>query len=519
MRSFIWLGLCLLFVGANADDRPNILFIFTDDQSHRSVGCYPEAYDWVKTPNIDDLAEKGVRFANCYMGSWCMASRAMFLTGRYTYGIQSMRMEGEYPGSEYDPEECPFFPAEFRKGGYHTAQIGKWHTGTDNGFGRDWDFQMVWNRPALPGNSGKYFDGQLIQVNGEKEKLIEGYSTDNYTDWAVDYIEGKRGRTESSESDKPWFLWLCYGAVHAPFTPADRHLDAYPGVKAKIPEDIYPPREGKPEYSRTKEQWIPGPNGVPAMKSGKFAGRTIDDQEGLLGNDIHSLVRQYHQGVLALDEAVGRLVKTLKATDQYDNTLIVFASDQGIAWGQKGFQVKLAPYDGTIRGPLIISMPKKYPQGEVCEKAVGAPDLVPLFCDLAKVELPWKIHGRDIAPLMKDPEAADWDSPLLMVHTGMRYGEDCDVVPEDMSTDRIFSRQGIPWWVSLRDDRFKYIRNLLPNEVEELYDMEKDPEELQNLALKTSHRDTLQKMRAQAIQELLRTDCKFAESMPPVATE
>ncbi len=95
----------LVACGALQAERPNILFIFTDDHSHRSVGCYPEAPSWVKTPNIDSLAESGIRFANCYMSSWCMASRATLLTGHQSYGIKSMRMEGQYPGSSYDPEK------------------------------------------------------------------------------------------------------------------------------------------------------------------------------------------------------------------------------------------------------------------------------------------------------------------------------------------------------------------------------------------------------------------------------
>ncbi len=511
MKRFLLIALTLIFSSGlmSADERPNILFIFTDDQTHRSVSCYPEAYPWVKTPNIDALAEKGVRFAHSYTGSWCMAARATFLTGHLTYGIKSMRMEGEYPGSEYDPEQCKFWPSVFRENGYQTAQFGKWHTGTDNGFGRDWDVQKVWNRPAFPENSGNYFYDQLIQMNGEEAVEVEGYSTDNYTRWAVDYIRGEEGRAE----DKPWFLWLCYGAVHGPFTPAERHLKDYPDAKIEIPKDIYPPREGKPKYSREKEQWIPGPDGLPVLKSGKFAGRTVDGK-AIHGNDIHSLVRQYHQGVLAIDEGVGQLVESLKATGQYENTLIIFATDQGIAWGQKGFQVKLAPYDGTIRGPMIVSMPSRFEGGKVCEKPVGGADLVPTIFTAAGMDLPWKMHGRDLTPLLKNPAGDDWRTDLLSAHTGMSYGSES--VP-DMSTDPIYQKQQVPWWLSLRTDRFKYIRNLIPGEIEELYDMKNDPEELVNLALKDERLPQVRELRARMIAELKRTDCAFVDTLPPVA--
>ena len=198
-------------------DRPNILFIYTDDQSHRTVGCYPEAYDWVRTPNIDALAKQGVRFSYAYIGSWCMPSRATLLTGHHQHGIESMRMEGTYPGSQYDPEKCPFWPGVFRKNGYTTAHIGKWHTGVDDGFGRDWDYQIIWNRPRFVENAPNYYDDQIIVKNGGEPTHISGYTTDNYTDWAIDFING-----EGRDVDKPWYLWLCYGAVHGPFTPADR---------------------------------------------------------------------------------------------------------------------------------------------------------------------------------------------------------------------------------------------------------------------------------------------------------
>ena len=97
--------------------------------------------------------------------------------------------------------------------------------GTDTGFGRDWDYQIVWNRPRHPDNSRNYYKKQMIEVNGGEAKLVEGYSTDNYTDWAVEYLKG-----DGRDKDKPWYLWLCYGAVHGPFTPAERHLQEYAGI-------------------------------------------------------------------------------------------------------------------------------------------------------------------------------------------------------------------------------------------------------------------------------------------------
>lgn len=492
---------------ADPPKRPNILFIYTDDHSHRTVSCYPEAYPWVNTPHIDALAKRGVRFTHAYIGTWCMPSRATLLTGHHSYGVESMRMEGEYPGSEYDPAKCPFWPSVFRQNGYCTAQIGKWHTGTDTGFGRDWDYQVVWNRPRHTTNSGAYYYDQLIETNGGEAKLVAGYTTDNYTNWADEFIRG-----ENRDAEKPWYLWLCYGAVHGPFTPADRHMNAYPDITVPTPADIFPPRAGKPEWQQSIEYWVKGDKGEPVMKGGAFGGKTVEGAKGVHGNTLTDWVRQYHQGVLAIDEGVGKLMATLKETEQLDNTLVVFTSDQGFGWGQHGFCTKLAPYDATIRSPLIVSMPSVLPVDAVCESPVGGVDIVPTFFNFADLELPWKMHGRDLTPLLKDPSLVRKE-PVLTTLTGRMYGSDTDVVPTDPENLEL---SGVPWWVSLVSGRLKYIRTLKEGEIEELYDLAHDPEELINLAIDEESSEKLAEMRAATIAELRRTDAGMADDLPPV---
>ncbi len=114
-------GVCCILAPAPAQQaaskRPNILFLFGDDQNTRTIGCYPGSWPWVKTPNLDRLAKSGIRFNHCYLGSWCMPSRANLLTGRYPHALESMRMAGEYPGSTYDPDKCPGGPRVVRQQG------------------------------------------------------------------------------------------------------------------------------------------------------------------------------------------------------------------------------------------------------------------------------------------------------------------------------------------------------------------------------------------------------------------
>ena len=487
--------LLLALLGAAAlpaADRPNILFLYTDDHSYRTVGAYPQSYPWVETPTLDRLAASGVRFEYAYIGSWCMPSRASLLTGRHQFAIESMRMEGRYPGSAYDPEKTPFWPKVFRENGYFTAQIGKWHTGVDTGRGRDWDYQIVWNRPAHPETSQNYYHDQPITYPDGETRMLKRYSTDQYTDWAVEFIEG-----ETRDESKPWYLWLCYGAVHSPFTPAERHLDDYPGIDFDTPKDVFGPRPGKPDWAQKINHWERGPNGTPM-----FRGRTITEW-----------VRQYHQGVLALDEGIKRVLDTLAETGQLENTLVIWTSDQGLAWGQHGFRgTKIAAYDANIRSPLVFSMPGTLPSGAVVETAVAGIDIVPTIFSFAGIDPPWEMHGNDLKPLLEDP-SRDWPHPAMLVATGQKFGSDTNVIPEGEGA----FHGGVPWYVMLRDGKYKYVRPLI-EDLEELYDLEADPEELDNLAVKPEHRERLERLRELAIAELRKDGAGFVDAMPAVRT-
>jgi len=509
-RTLILLTLFLPLLSLAAP-RPNILFIYTDDQSSRTVGCYEDAFDFVKTPNIDALAKTGVRFSRAYIGSWCMPSRATMLTGHHQHGVESMRMEGKYPGSTYDPKQCRFWPSVFRQHGYITAQIGKWHTGVDGGFGRDWDYQIIWNRPKYVKNSPNYYHDQLTEFNGGKPKLVKGYTTDNYTKWAVEFINGK-GRDEK----KPWYLWLCYGAVHGPFTPADRHKGDYKTAKPPVPKDVYPPRSGKPKYVQKMEHWQPK-NGEPVEKKVRELGPV--GMRDIPGKPLREWIKQYHEGVLAIDEGVGRVLKALEDSGQDENTLIVFTSDQGFGWGQHGFKSKVAPYHATVGAPLIIRPPlskSKKTAERVVKEPVSGVDLPPTFFAQAGLPLPWKMHGEDLSPLLEDPQSKRIN-PAMLVHTGKIYGSDTAKIP--LADDpKLYHGPGIPWYVMIAEGRYKYIRNLIKDEMEELYDLQNDPQELVNLALKPDHAKRLKSYRQKAIKELRRTQAPFVGNMPRPST-
>lgn len=355
----------------------------------------------------------------------------------------------------------------------------------------------MWNRPGHPDNAPNYYDNQLLSVNGGTSALVKGYSTDHYTAWAVDFIKGKH-----RDAKKPWYLWLCYGAIHGPYTPAERHRGEYAHVKVPIPADIYPPRPGKPAYMQAVETWSKGADGQPVLKRGN-----AEDKD----RTLQECVRQAQQCAMALDEGVGKVLAALEESGQLKNTLVVFTADQGFAMGQHGFHHKLAPYDANLRAPFIVSMPGTLPEGKVCETPVGGADLVPTFCRFAGSELPWEMHGHDLTPLLQRPDAA-WPHPVLIAFTGDRYGSDTLKIPP-----RGERYNGIPWYVFLRQERYKYIRTFEEGEIEELYDLRADPEELTNLAQDPQHTDRLKQFREATLAELRRTGAGMVKNLPAVA--
>ncbi len=471
--------------------RPNILLIYADDHSPKTLSCYEQSYAMANTPHLDRLAARGVRFAAAYLGAWCMPSRASILTGLPPHSIQSMRMEGRYPGSTYDPEQCRFWPAVFRRHGYQTAQIGKWHTGVDAGWGRDWDFQIVWNRPDNPSNAGNYYGPQVLDFNGER-RTAGGYATDNYTRWACDYIRG-----EGRDARKPWYLWLCYGAIHTPTIPAERHRGTLTHAPADAIANLFGPHPGKPSYLQKTQAWRRGPNGEPLYRDGKLT---------------HAAwMRQVHECLQAVDEGVGALLQTLEETGQLKNTLVVYTSDQGFANGEHGLRQKVAPYEAAYASPLIISWPGTLPEGKFCPHTVNASDLVVTFFSVAGIELPWKMPGRDLTPLLHHPETAAWNHATFFESTGRDFG---DAVRRTLANKTNAYHAGVPYFVAVRHQNLKYIRYLAGDEAEELYDLNADPAEQTNLAGQPEHQATLRQMREHLQEELQFAEADFVEPLP-----
>ena len=481
--------------GAVQVEHPNILYIYTDDQSYRTVGCYPGSRPWVKTPNIDALAKKGVRFSHCYTGSWCMASRASMMTGLFQHAIDIKITR--YPLAEYGPKVTPFWPKNFREKGYYTSLIGKWHLGEDIGHGREWDYSVVWDR-AGKGNAWTYTSAkQRVRYNGGEHIVLGKYPTDKYTDLAVDFIKDKK-----KKEGKPWFLWLCYDGVHAPFHPAERHVDAYADVaEVKIPKDVFGPRPRKPKHMQDSSVFKKDDAGKPAKR-----GKTLEQR-----------IKKYNSAVCSLDEGVGRLIKALKTSEQFKNTLVIFTSDQGYSMGEHGQSTKWLPYDATIRAPMIVSWPGHVAENKVCKYAINGTDITRTIHAIANISPPWKMHGRDFSPLLKTPDAKWAVSPMLMMQSKYTFGPALNKVLKDKKYNKMKYHGSYAWLMRI-DGHMKYIRYMKDDCIEELYDLDKDPDELHNLAVSIEYQKTLKQFRERAVEEFKQNDGEFVDLLPEPKT-
>lgn len=466
--------------------RPNILYIFTDDQSIRTLSCYAEGQPWIQTPNIDALAKKGLRFRYCYTGAKCVPSRGNALTGMHQYNYS---------------RDTPYWPTHFRSQGYYTGMIGKWHWNVPR-YEEAWDWSAVWEH-HLPENHKNYYWDQSLRINGRELMPLKQYSTDAYTDLTIDFLHER-----AEEPDQPWYFWLCYSAVHGPYTPADRHIGSLSESPEMVyPEDIWPPRPNKPEHMVNLSMQTPHPETGKPMKGDS----TLDEA-----------VKMYHEAVMAIDEGVGRIMQALEETNQLENTVVVFTSDQGYAWGQHGFNLKIAPYDANLLAPLIVHWPEKIPADTRSTVPVNGVDLIRTFHSLAGIEPAEELDGRDLTELLHHPETQEWDdTPMLQTYMGTIYGGEPQLIKELVKANRTDDwskfnthKTGIKAWLMIRHGKYKYIRYIYKDYLDELYDLAADPEELSNLAVRPEYHDRKLGMRSLLEKEMKQGGASFLALLP-----
>lgn len=433
---------------SSARKRRNLIFILIDDMRWDSMSCM--GHPFLKTPNLDRLANGGMLFRNSFVTtSLCSPSRASILSGQYAH------VHGVLDNSTLLPPGTPTFPVELQKAGYDTAFVGKWHMGgsTDKprpGFNRWVSFR----------GQGSYVD-PVFNVDGKRIRR-KGYVTDLITDYCVEWLKQKRKR--------PFFLYMSHKAVHAMFIPAPRHRNAFADVEIKRPASMANTPEnykGKPLWvRRQRHSW----HGVDYM----YHDRVTFEQ----------FIIDYHRTMLAVDESVGRLMDTLEELALLDSTLIVFSSDNGFLHGEHGLIDKRCMYEESIRVPMIAHCPEIIPTGRTTERMVLNIDVAPTLLEAAGLPIPPTVQGRSFLPLARG-ENVPWRDAILY----------------EYFWERAFPQT--PTVFGVRTERYKYMHYHGIFDLDELYDLKEDPKEMHNLIDSAAHYEVRRQMQRR-LRELMR---------------
>lgn len=416
-------------------NRPNIIFIMTDDHAAHAISCYGSKIN--KTPNLDRLAREGMRFNNCFCtNAICAPSRAVILTGKYSHLNGIIDNAVKFDGSQQT------FPKLLQKAGYRTAIIGKWHLQSDpTGF----DY---WN--ILPGQ-GVYHNPVMIEM-GQRKKHT-GYVTDIITDLCLKWLKER-------PADKAFCLMYHHKAPHREWEPDDKHAKLYEDTDIPIPETFNDDYKTRCAAARQQEMTIEQHLNEKDLK--------MAPPEGLTGQELKKwkyqrYIKDYLRCVAAVDDNVGRLLDYLDTSGLAENTIVVYTSDQGFYLGDHGWFDKRFMYEHSLRMPLLVRYPKEIKAGSINDDIVLNLDFAPTFLDFAGVTVPSDMQGHPLRPLVQGNTPQNWRTSMYY-----HYYE----YPAVHSVKRHYG---------IRTKRYKLIHFYYDIDAWELYDLEKDPNELNNV--------------------------------------
>lgn len=442
-------------------DRPNIIFIITDDQRWDSFGAAGHPY--ARTPNLDRLAEEGALFENFFVTTpLCSPSRASFLTGQYAH--EHHVYNNDKVGLDVISHTLMTFPRRLREAGYETAFIGKWHMGLDDTRRPGFDYWISFK------GQGLYID-PVVNENGERKQL-DGYMTDYLNEKAVEYVE--------REHDRPFLLYLSHKAVHYPYMPAPRHDTLYAEHGFVPPATYTEDLSSKPVLTRE----------VPSPDWSKIEGVVPEPGETRRGRgrDQDVVVRDQLRSLASVDDGVGMLLDALEARGRLDDTVVIFTSDNGYLLGEHGqFDTKRFAYEPSIRVPFLMRYPKQIAAGTRIDQMVVNIDVAPTLVELGDAEPLENVHGRSFLPLLEGKDV-EWRASFMAEH----YLE--KVVPR------------APPWQAVRTRDWKYIRYPDLEGMDELYHLAADPNEVNNLIADPESQDELAALREELDRILEETD-------------
>ena len=465
--------------------KPNVVFIFSDDHATQAISAYGSKIN--RTPNIDRIAREGAIFRNNFCAnSICGPSRATILTGKHSHKNGFMRN-----GNRFDPEQTTF-PKLLRKVDYRTAVFGKWHLGTEpTGF----DEWMVY-----PGQ-GSYYRPDYRTPEGKK--TIPGYSVEVTTNLALDFLKKQK-------KDRPFLLMCQYKAPHRNWMPGPKYLTKYDDVSIPEPDTLFD------NYSKRASVLGKHKMGIDAHMSffydlkveghedkryakymNSFLGRMSKEQrkawdaaygpknEAFLKSNLQSkelvrwkyqrYVKDYLRCVAAVDDGVGRILESLDKLGLSENSIVIYASDQGFYLGEHGWYDKRWIYEESLKMPLVMRWPGKIKAGTQIIRLTQNIDFAPFFLEAAGTIIPKEMQGRSLLPLLQNQEA-EWRKDIYY-----HYYE--------------AGGHGVPAHYGIRGERYKLVH--FPRSAEwNLIDLQEDPREMRSEHENPKYENTLREMKA-----------------------
>ncbi len=497
--------------GQNKEEsrRPNIIFMMTDDHTSQAMSCYGS--NLIRTPNMDRIANEGIRLDNCYaVNALSGPSRACILTGKFSHVNGFTDNASTFDGDQ------PTFPKMLRDAGYQTAMIGKWHLISEpQGFDH---YSILTGQ----GEQGDYYSPDFLEDG--KAVREEGYVTDVITDKAIAFLEHR-------DKSKPFMMMYHQKAPHRNWMPAPRYLGVFNDTVFPEPENLFDDyaTRGRAAHEQdlsfektfrdqwdlkcsTREEILGDPNNdlhnvyrrMPAEVQAKwdsvYAGRIAEYRSGKLkGKELvrwkyQQYMRDYLATVLAVDDNIGRLLDYLEKTGELDNTIIVYTSDQGFFLGEHGWFDKRFMYEECMRMPVVIRYPKSIKAGSTSSALAMNVDFAPTFLDYAGVEIPADIQGRSLRQVLdnqgKTPD--DWRKAAYY-----HYYE----YPAEHSVKRHYG---------IRTQDFKLIHFYNDVDEWEMYDMKADPREMNNIFGRPEYADK----QAELMRLLADTQKQYGDTDP-----
>ncbi|UXX79829.1 sulfatase [Reichenbachiella carrageenanivorans] len=469
---------------ASKKKRPNIIYIMSDDHATHAISAYGGIYDdYLQTPNIDRIANEGIKFNNVFCtNAICGPSRAAILTGKYSHENGYYKNES---GGKFDSTQWTF-PRAMQTNGYKTALVGKWHLGTEP-VGFDY-FKYHDN----PGQQGFYYN-PIYNDNGTKVKE-EGYATTLTTNYALDWLEKEK------ENDQPFLLMLQYKAPHRNWYPEKKYEHLYDSVEMPYPATFYDDYQGREltagdtdmtmDFFNRKDMKLTPPEGLTQKEQGKWLGwgNRRGMGEGWMPSDTMTVeqarkwkyqryIKDYLACVKSVDDGIGRVLDYLDEQGLAENTIVVYTSDQGFYLGDHGFFDKRFMYEPSLRMPFVLRYPAAIKKHQENNDMITNVDFAPTILDFAGLEIPADVQGRSFVANTMGKKPKDW--PTSMYY---HYYE-------------------FPFWhhvqphYGLRGERYKLIHFYYNVDQWEFYDLEKDPDEMNNAIDDPAYADIIAKMK------------------------